>query len=96
VIAETLSSAQWSPNDVTWVIPHNVSVRSWEILLGLTGIARERLWCRNISRLGHTLAGDNFINLRDALDDDSVRPGDRLLLFSYGFGAHWTALAVEA
>ena len=96
VIAQTLSSAQWSPNDVTWVIPHNVSVRSWEILLGLTGIARERLWCRNISRLGHTLAGDNFINLRDALDDDSVRPGDRLLLFSYGFGAHWTALAVEA
>jgi len=25
-----------------------------------------------------------------------VRPGDRLLLFSYGYGAHWTALALEA
>ena len=96
VIDQTLHRAGWSPNDVAWVIPHNVSVRSWEILLGLAGITRSRLWDRNIGRIGHTLAGDNFINLRDATDDGSVRPGDRLLLFSYGYGAHWTALAVEA
>lgn len=96
VIAETLRRAGWSPNDVTWVIPHNVSVRSWEILLGLAGIPRERLWCANVARIGHTLAGDNFINLRDAIDDGNVRPGDRLLLFAYGYGAHWTALALEA
>ena len=96
VIAETLGRAGWSPNDVTWVMPHNVSVRSWDILLGLIGIPRERLWCHNVARIGHTLAGDNFINLRDAMGDGSVRPGDRLLLFSYGYGAHWTALAVEA
>jgi len=96
VIAETLARAGWQPDEVTWVIPHNISTRSWEILLGLTGIPRERLWCRNIARMGHTLAGDNFINLRDAVCDGSVRPGDRLLLFSYGYGAHWTALALEA
>jgi 3-oxoacyl-[acyl-carrier-protein] synthase-3 len=96
VIDETLRRAGWSTHDVTWVIPHNVSVRSWEILLGLTGIPRARLWDRNVARIGHTLAGDNFINLRDAIDDGSVRPGDRVLLFSYGYGAHWTALALEA
>ena len=96
VIAETLRRAGWTPDDVSWVIPHNISVRSWEILLGLAGIPRRRLWCRNIARIGHTLAGDNFINLRDAIDDGDVRPGDRLLLFAYGYGAHWTALAMEA
>ena len=96
VIAETLRRAGWTPNDISWVIPHNISVRSWEILLGLAGIPRERFWGRNIARIGHTLAGDNFINLRDAIDDGSVRPGDRLLLFAYGYGAHWTALALEA
>ena len=96
VIDETLHRAGWSREDVTWVIPHNVSVRSWQILLGLVGIPRARLWDRNVARIGHTLAGDNFINLRDAIDAGSVRPGDRLLLFSYGYGAHWTALAVEA
>jgi 3-oxoacyl-[acyl-carrier-protein] synthase-3 len=96
VIDEALRRAGWTAADVTHVVPHNVSTRSWDILLGLTGISRDRLWDRNIARVGHTLAGDNFINLRDALDGDVVRSGDRLLLFSYGYGAHWTALTLEA
>jgi 3-oxoacyl-[acyl-carrier-protein] synthase-3 len=96
VIDDALRRAGWNADDVSLVLPHNVSARSWDILLGLIGIPRERLWDRNIARVGHTLAGDNFINLRDALDDGGVRPGDRLLLFSYGYGAHWTALTLEA
>ncbi|HEY2378213.1 MAG TPA: 3-oxoacyl-[acyl-carrier-protein] synthase III C-terminal domain-containing protein [Gemmatimonadaceae bacterium] len=96
VISDVLRRAGWRASDVSLVIPHNVNVRSWEILVGLTGIAEARLWCRNVARIGHTLAGDNFINLRDATDDGSVKRGDRLLLFSYGYGAHWTALALEA
>ena len=55
-----------------------------------------RLWDDNIARIGHTLAGDNFINLADALERGDVVHGQKLLLFSYGYGAHWTALAVEA
>jgi 3-oxoacyl-[acyl-carrier-protein] synthase III len=96
VITQTLCDAGWSVADVDWVIPHNVSRRSWDILMGLVALPRARLWSDNIARDGHTLAGDNFINLRDALDAGAVTPGQRLLLFSYGYGAHWTALAVEA
>ena len=96
VMTETVRDAGWSPTDVDWVIPHNVSQRSWEILMGLVALPRARLWANNIARDGHTLAGDNFINLRDALDAGAITPGERLLLFSYGYGAHWTALAVEA
>ena len=96
VMSETIREAGWSATDVDWVIPHNVSRRSWEILMGLVAFPRARLWADNIARDGHTLAGDNFINLRDALDTGAITPGERLLLFSYGYGAHWTALAVEA
>jgi 3-oxoacyl-[acyl-carrier-protein] synthase-3 len=96
VMTETVRDAGWSVADVDWVIPHNVSRRSWEILMGLVALPRARLWADNIARDGHTLAGDNFINLRDALESGAITPGDRLLLFSYGYGAHWTALAVEA
>jgi 3-oxoacyl-[acyl-carrier-protein] synthase-3 len=96
VVAQALANAEWRPDEVDWVIPHNVSLRSWELLLRLTRLPRARLWSANIARLGHTLAGDNFINLRDALDAGDVHPGEKLLLFSYGYGAHWTALAVEA
>ncbi len=96
VIAETARQAGWSAGDVDWVIPHNVSARSWQILWGLLGFPNARLWSCNIARDGHTLAGDNFINLRDALDSGALHLGDRLILFSYGYGAHWTALALEA
>jgi 3-oxoacyl-[acyl-carrier-protein] synthase III len=94
-IDRTLASAGWSRGDVDWVIPHNVSVRSWEVLMRLARLPNATLWSSNVALRGHTLAGDNFINLRDAICEGAVKPGDRALLFAYGYGAHWTGLAVE-
>jgi 3-oxoacyl-[acyl-carrier-protein] synthase III len=96
VILRTVADAGWEPRDVDWIIPHNVSMRSWEILTGLIRLPRARLFSQNIVRHGHTLAGDNFINYRDALDGGCIEPGQKVVLFSYGFGAHWTGVAVEA
>jgi 3-oxoacyl-[acyl-carrier-protein] synthase-3 len=96
VIESTLQDAGWARTDVDWIIPHNVNRRSWDILQPLCALGSARLWDDNIARIGHTLAGDNFINLADALARGDVVPGQKLLLFSYGFGAHWSALAVEA
>ena len=96
VVQRAIAAAGWTAADVDWVIPHNVSRTSWDILLGLLRLPRARLWAHNIARRGHALAGDNFINLRDALDGGDVRPGEKLVLFAYGYGAHWTALAMEA
>lgn len=95
VIRRTLAAARWAPGDVDWVIPHNVSAKSWEILFRIAALPNAQLWSDNIARIGHTLAGDNFINLRDALAEGAVAEGDRVLLFSYGYGAHWTGLALE-
>jgi 3-oxoacyl-[acyl-carrier-protein] synthase-3 len=95
VIRRTVTDAGWEPEAVNWVMPHNVSATSWEILFRLAALPNAQLWKQNISRIGHTLAGDNFINLRDALDGGDVHSGDKVLLFSYGYGAHWTGLALE-
>jgi 3-oxoacyl-[acyl-carrier-protein] synthase-3 len=96
VIDDTLRDAGWAHDDVDWIIPHNVNRRSWDVLRPLCRLDGARLWDHNIARIGHTLAGDNFINLADALERGDVVEGERLLLFSYGFGAHWTALAMVA
>lgn len=96
VILRTLEDAGWRVDDVDWVIPHNVSRRSWDVLLGLLRLPNARIWDGNIARDGHTLAGDNFINLADALDSGRIEPRAKVLLFAYGYGAHWTALALEA
>jgi 3-oxoacyl-[acyl-carrier-protein] synthase III len=96
VIRRTVADAGWRPEDVDWIVPHNVSAKSWDILRRLAALPNARLWGDNIARIGHTLAGDNFINLRDALDSRAIAAGDKVLLFAYGYGAHWTGLALEA
>ena len=96
VMLKTIADAGWAPGDVDWIIPHNVSMRSWQILFGLIRLPNARVFTDNIARHGHTLAGDNFINYRDAIDGGCIKPGQRVVLFAYGFGAQWTGVAVEA
>lgn len=95
VITDTLERAGLGIDDVDWIVPHNVSLRSWEILLGLLELPREKLFADNIARVGHTVASDNLLNLRDLLDSGRVRDGDRLLLFTFGYGLNWSCLVVE-
>jgi 3-oxoacyl-[acyl-carrier-protein] synthase-3 len=95
IIGETLAKAGTGPNELAWIIPHNVSRRSWQILLSLVGISPERLFDENISAIGHIIAADNFINLKDAADRGRVNRGDKLLLFNFGFGAHWGCMLLE-
>jgi 3-oxoacyl-[acyl-carrier-protein] synthase III len=95
IIRDTLGAAGLAPDDIALVVPHNVSLRSWEILLQLTGLARERLFADNIFRRGHVIAADNFMNLKDAEAAGRLRPGDLALLFNFGFGASWACMLVE-
>jgi 3-oxoacyl-[acyl-carrier-protein] synthase-3 len=96
VMRQTVRNAGWTAADVDWVLPHNISSVSWDILLRLAALPNAHLFDANIARIGHTLAGDNFINLHDAVSCGAVSRGDKLLLFSYGYGSHWTGLALEA
>lgn len=89
LILNTLGYARLALSDLSLIVPHNVSVRSWEILSRLLGVPRENIYLNNIEKKGHSIAADNFINLKDALDERRVQPGDTVLLFSFGLGAHW-------
>lgn len=95
LIRDTLAQAGLRAEEIDWVIPHNVSLRSWEILLCLLGFPREKLFADNIAAKGHVIAADNWINLKDATDAGLLRRGDKLLLFNFGFGANWGCLLVE-
>jgi 3-oxoacyl-[acyl-carrier-protein] synthase III len=95
VIHDTLREARIEANAIGCVLPHNISRRSWEILLQLTGLPADRLYADNIAGKGHVIGGDNFINLRDAADAGRLQRGETLLLFNFGFGASWACLLLE-
>ena len=95
VLLQTLEKANMDVDQLRWLVPHNVSMQSWRILLSLLKWPESLLYKDNISEKGHTIAADNFINLQDLLADGLVQKGDYLLLFSFGFGASWTTMLLR-
>jgi 3-oxoacyl-[acyl-carrier-protein] synthase III len=79
-----LSDLQVAPAEIDWVIPTGVNAASWPILM-----------YQPRRRFGHTIAADSFLNLEEARAAGALRPGQKLLLFAYGFGSSWTALLLE-
>jgi 3-oxoacyl-[acyl-carrier-protein] synthase-3 len=96
LVRDTLNALGLSANDIALIVPHNVSLRSWQILLPLLSLSPDRLFADNIAAKGHVIAADNFINLKDAADRGRIAARDRLLLFNFGFGANWACLVLEA
>ena len=95
VILGCLDRAGLEPAAVRWFVPHNVSLRSWQILARLLAIPEEKVWTRNIGRVGHTVSCDHVINLADMEVDGALAPGDYLVLFTFGFGASWSCLVLQ-
>lgn len=94
-VARVLEKAGIGIDEVRWIVPHNVSRRSWEILCDMIGADPERVWMRNIAAVGHTVSCDHVINLSDMESEGVLDEGDRLLLFTFGFGAAWSATVIE-
>src|SRR3981081_589862 len=82
-------------SDIRWIVPSNVSLRSWTILAELLKIPATRIWSKNIARVGHTVCCDHVINLRDMPGEATPETADLLLLFTSGFGASWTSLILQ-
>jgi 3-oxoacyl-[acyl-carrier-protein] synthase III len=95
VILEALAQSGLQPGDIDLVIPTGVNASSWPILLRLCGLPESRLF-QPRERIGHTIAADSFLLLQEAVATGAVRPGMKLLLFTYGFGSSWCALVLEA
>ena len=95
LVQDLLRGAGCAPEQLRMVLPHNVSYRSWEILLDLIGVKKEQLFAANISQKGHVIAADNWINLKDAMTGNLLNPGDKLLAFNFGFGANWAGTLIE-
>jgi 3-oxoacyl-[acyl-carrier-protein] synthase-3 len=96
IVRDTLADHGLDAASIAAVIPHNVSLRSWQILLPMLGIPIDRLYADNIPRNGHVIAADNFINLKDARADGRIKSHDPLLLFNFGFGANWACMVLTA
>src|SRR5918996_2513669 len=91
VIRDAVGAAGLTLEDVSLVVPDNVSARSWRILLDLLDVPEERAFLGNAARKGHSISADLAVNLKDALGDRPPQPEAPVALFTFGFGANWSA-----
>jgi 3-oxoacyl-[acyl-carrier-protein] synthase-3 len=95
VIERTLQKAGLTIDDISLVIPHNVSARSWEILGKLIGCGPHLVYTDNIRCVGHTIASDNILNLQSATSEGRISRGDYVLLFTFGYGLNWACMILQ-
>ncbi|MGH3858653.1 beta-ketoacyl-ACP synthase III [Actinokineospora sp.] len=87
-----LAEAGWRTEDVDWVVAHQANRRIIDALGGALDLPAERL-VSNIDRVGNTVAASIPLALADAAD--RIRPGEKVLLTSFGGGLAWGSTALR-
>jgi 3-oxoacyl-[acyl-carrier-protein] synthase-3 len=85
-----LSKAGFSIQDVDLVIPHQANLRIIEAVAKSLGLTPDKFYV-NIQEYGNTGSASAPLALWEAHQRGLVKPGDLVLLTSFGAGFHWAA-----
>jgi len=81
-------------DDIDLWVPHQANRRIIEAAAQRVGLPRERVMV-NIDRFGNTSTATIPLALQDALDQDRLHPGDKVLIAGFGSGLTWAACLLE-
>jgi 3-oxoacyl-[acyl-carrier-protein] synthase III len=85
-----LARSGWNPTDVDRLVPHQANTRIIALLGERLGVPADRV-VSNIGKVGNTVAASIPLALADAVANEVLRPGHRVLLAAFGGGAAWGA-----
>lgn len=87
---EVLDERGLSISDVGLVVPHQANKRILDALAKRVGVDEDKVFV-NVHKYGNTSAGTIPVALTEALEEGRVKPGDHLLMASFGAGLTWGA-----
>ena len=91
---EALSRANLTPEDITWLIPHQANIRIIQATGQRLGVPEEQVYV-NIHKYGNTSAASIPIALDEMSRGGLIKRGDILVLVAFGAGFTWGATVVE-
>ena len=91
---QAIAKAGLTLNDIRMVIPHQANLRIIVAMQEALGISDDRIFI-NVDRYGNTGAASVPIALVEYLDQKTIRPGENILLVSFGGGLTWGAVVVR-
>jgi 3-oxoacyl-[acyl-carrier-protein] synthase-3 len=83
-----LRKANFSIDDIDLLIPHQANLRIIEAVGDRLGVPREKVYI-NVDKYGNTSAATVIIALDEAIQDGRAKPGDLILLVTFGAGLTW-------
>jgi 3-oxoacyl-[acyl-carrier-protein] synthase-3 len=94
LVTEVLACAGRSLDDLALLIPHQANWRIIEAAARQLSLAPEKVMV-NIDRHGNTSSASVLLALEEAFHQGRLRPGDTVVLASFGAGLTWAAIALE-
>ncbi len=89
-----LKKVGWQPDDVDWLVSHQANLRILQAVCEQLGIPPARAVV-NVDRVGNTSAASIPLALANAVAEDRLRAGQRVLLTAFGGGLAWGAAALH-
>ena len=88
------AAADVTMDDIDLWVPHQANRRIIEAAAQRIGLPMERV-AVNIDRYGNSSTATIPLALHEAIQDDRVHPGDRILIAGFGSGLTWAACLLE-
>ena len=89
-----LEKAGMSPEDITWLVPHQANIRIIDSTRERLGLPPEKVYV-NIDKYGNTSAASIPIALSEMQEKGLLKKGDIVLLVSFGAGFTWGAVLMR-
>jgi 3-oxoacyl-[acyl-carrier-protein] synthase-3 len=93
-INSLLDKNGYSIKDIDMIIPHQANVRIVEAAAKKLGIHKDKFFM-NIDKYANTSAATIPIALDDAIKQNRIKKGDKIILIGFGGGLTWGAVLYE-
>lgn len=94
-IHHVLAKGNTALGRVSWLLPHNINVKSWAFLADRMGFPADRVIRSNVERTGHCFGTDMMLNLISLRETGCLCAGDRYLMAAAGLGGVFGAALFE-
>lgn len=93
-VERVLASADVSPDEIAYVVPHQANVRIVEVISNKLKIPYEKFYM-NMDRYGNTSSASIPMALNELNERGLVKRGDKILLTGFGGGMTWGTMLVS-
>jgi 3-oxoacyl-[acyl-carrier-protein] synthase-3 len=90
---EALKKANWDINDVSLIIPHQANIRIISSAAKGLKFPMERIMV-NLHKYGNTSTASIPIATVEAIEEQRINPGDKIIFVGFGAGLTWGAASV--